>query len=61
MLVLEARRYLGAGAFPRGSMGPKIEAFLEFLGAGGRASLITNPPNLGRAVAGHTGTWIYPD
>ena len=61
MLVSEARQYFGAGEFPSGSMGSKIEAILECLGAGGRADLITNPPNLGRAAAGHTGVGIYPD
>ena len=61
MLVSEARQYLGAGEFPSGSMGPKIAGILEILGAGGRAGLITNPPNLGRAVAGGTGTCVYAD
>jgi carbamate kinase len=57
----QARAYLADGQFPAGSMGPKIIAILEFLEAGGAAGVITNPPNLGRAMAGDTGTWIVPD
>ena len=57
----EARRHLDDGQFPAGSMGPKIVAILEFLAAGGGAGVITNPPNLGRALRGETGTWIVPD
>jgi carbamate kinase len=57
----QARAHLADGQFPAGSMGPKIIAILEFLDAGGGAGVITNPPNLGRAIAGETGTWIVPD
>lgn len=57
----EARTYMDDGQFPAGSMGPKIIAILEFLDEGGSAGVITNPPNLGRAMAGETGTWIVPD
>lgn len=61
MTASEARAHLADGQFPAGSMGPKIIAILEFLDAGGSAGVITNPPNLGRALAGETGTWIVPD
>ena len=61
MTASEARKHLDDGQFPAGSMGPKIIAILEFLDAGGGAGVITNPPNLGRALAGETGTWIVPD
>jgi carbamate kinase len=58
----EAKRYLAEGHFPGGSMGPKIEAIASFLEAGGeRSAIITNPPNLGRALSGSTGTHITPD
>jgi carbamate kinase len=56
----EARRHLAAGQFPKGSMGPKIEAIIAFLEGGGDRALITNPPNLGRALSGATGTHIVP-
>lgn len=57
----EARRYLDAGEFPPGSMGPKIQAALTFLERGGREALITSPYRLKEAVAGTTGTRIVPD
>jgi carbamate kinase len=57
----DARRYLAEGHFPPGSMGPKIEAALAFVARGGREAIITDPPNLGRALRGETGTRILPD
>jgi carbamate kinase len=60
MTLAEAQRYLGEGQFPRGSMGPKIEAIAAFLQGGGSRALITNPPNLGRALSGSTGTHVVP-
>ena len=57
----EAKQYLKEGHFPSGSMGPKIEAIADFLRPGGdRRAIITNPPNLGRALNGVTGTQIVP-
>ena len=57
----DARRLLQEGQFPAGSMGPKIEAIISFLEPGGdRRAIITNPRNLGRALAGATGTHIVP-
>ncbi len=56
--LAEARKYLAEGQFPKGSMGPKIEAIISFLQGGGTRALITNPPNLGRALSGATGTHI---
>ncbi len=38
MTVTEARRYLAEGHFPKGSMGPKIEAIASFLEPGGAAA-----------------------
>jgi len=58
--LAEARKYLAEGQFPKGSMGPKIEAIISFLEGGGTRALITNPPNLGRALSGATGTHIVP-
>ncbi|MDY0004302.1 MAG: carbamate kinase, partial [Polyangia bacterium] len=55
----EAARYLSEGHFPPGSMGPKIEAALGFVKAG-REAIITDPPNLCRALRGETGTRILP-
>jgi carbamate kinase len=39
-------------------MGPKIEAAIEFLEAGGEEVLITLPENLADALEGKTGTRI---
>jgi carbamate kinase len=58
--LAELRRYLAEGQFPKGSMGPKIEAIIAFLEGGGGRALITNPPNLGRALSGAAGTHIVP-
>jgi carbamate kinase len=59
MTVEEARAYQAEGHFKPGSMGPKIEAVLEFLDAHPEGqALITDPPNLARALDGESGTWI---
>lgn len=60
MTVADAKRYIGAGHFAPGSMLPKVEAIVEFIEAGGELGLITDPPNLARAVAGEAGTRIVP-
>jgi len=59
MNVEEAKKYLEEGQFPPGSMGPKIEASIEFLENGGEKVLITNPENLLEALEQKTGTYIY--
>lgn len=46
------RAHLGAGEFPPGSMGPKIEAVLEYLDAGGVRAVVTDTDHLARAVRG---------
>ncbi|HBL17448.1 MAG: carbamate kinase [Elusimicrobia bacterium GWA2_69_24] len=60
MTVAEAKRYMAEGHFKPGSMKPKVQALIEFLGGGGKEGIITNPENLERAVTGQTGTHIYP-
>jgi carbamate kinase len=57
----EAARYLAEGEFPKGSMGPKVEAAIDFLNHGGKEVLITTPAALERAITGETGTRIVPD
>jgi carbamate kinase len=57
----EAVQYLADGEFPKGSMGPKVEAAVDFLAHGGQEVLITTPAALERAIAGQTGTRIVPD
>ncbi len=60
MTLAEARRYLAEGQFPAGSMGPKIEAAIQYLEEGGKEAIITNPENIARALAGEGGTHIVP-
>jgi len=44
------------GHFPPGSMGPKIEAAIGFLRAGGKEVIITSPELVGGAIEGRAGT-----
>ncbi|HYK87279.1 MAG TPA: carbamate kinase [Acidobacteriota bacterium] len=54
----EIRAYHEAGHFPPGSMGPKIEASLRFLSAGGKEVIITSLEKLASAARGEGGTHI---
>ncbi len=54
--IEEAKRYMEAGHFPPGNMGPKVEAVINYLEAGGKQAIITSPEFLGTAVDGKTGT-----
>lgn len=60
MTVAEAEQYIEEGHFAPGSMLPKVQAIIKFLKEGGKKALITNPPNIQRALRGETGTWIVP-
>src|SRR5690606_219955 len=60
MTLEEARRYMAEGHFAPGSMLPKIEAAIEFVGNGGPQAIITDPPNLAKALRGEAGTRIVP-
>lgn len=60
MTVAEAENYIEAGHFLPGSMLPKVQACLKFITNGGEKALITDPPNIPRALKGETGTWILP-
>ncbi|NIA03162.1 MAG: carbamate kinase [Nitrospirae bacterium] len=54
----EAHRYLVEGHFPEGSMGPKIEASLEFIRNGGKKAIICRPEAVIDAMQGTAGTVI---
>ena len=59
MTAEEAQAYQAEGHFKPGSMGPKIEAVLSFLeGHPEGKALITDPPNIARALDRESGTWI---
>lgn len=60
MTVDEAMRHHADGQFPPGSMGPKIEAAVDYLRAGGKRVIITDFPHILPAIAGETGTRIDP-
>ncbi|MEO8606667.1 MAG: carbamate kinase [Chloroflexota bacterium] len=60
MTLTEAQQYINEGHFAPGSMLPKIEAAVEFMRMGGPLAIITDPPNLARALRGETGTRILP-
>lgn len=49
------------GEFAAGSMGPKVEAGLEFLRGGGHRFVITDIPSLARALRGEAGTRVRRD
>lgn len=57
----EAQRYLDEGHFPDGSMGPKIDAAIQFIEGGGRQVLITSIDKADAALRQQDGTWILPD
>ena len=57
----ELERWLGEGHFPPGSMGPKIQAAIEFVRGGGREVVITSPEKVAEAMQGKAGTRITPD
>ncbi len=52
----EIERLREEGHFPAGSMGPKIDAIIDFLKGGGVRGLITDPDRLSAALEGRAGT-----
>ncbi len=58
LTVGEAKRYLRERQFPPGSMGPKIQAAIEFIENGGRRAIIASYENLVEAMKGKAGTRI---
>jgi carbamate kinase len=58
-LTLEqADRYMKEGHFPAGSMGPKVEAAVQFIRSGGKRAVITSIQGIEDAVAGKAGTEV---
>ncbi len=56
--LAQAKEYLAQGHFAAGSMGPKIEAAIQFLEFGGRQVIITSLEKAAEAVRGGAGTVI---
>ncbi len=64
LTVSQAQCYLEQGQFPPGSMGPKIEAAIEFLRdckAGDARVIICDIEHMADALKGRSGTRIEPD
>ena len=60
LTVRQACQYLAAGEFPPGSMGPKVQAGIEFVAHGGEECIITSAEHVTRALRGEAGTRIVP-
>src|SRR3989344_6244363 len=58
LTVKDAKRYHAENEFAPGSMGPKIEAAIEFLETGGKEVIITTPELVEAAMKGKAGTRI---
>jgi len=56
--LAEATTYLTAGHFEPGSMGPKVQAAIQFLEQGGQHVVITSPEHAIDGFAGRIGTQI---
>ena len=59
--VDEAFEGLAAGAWPSGSMAPKVRACAEFVKGGGRFAAIGALENAVAIVKGSSGTWFGTD
>jgi carbamate kinase len=57
--VAEAKKFLQEGHFPPGSMGPKIEAVINFLEKGGKQAIITSIEKINDGLEGKAGTQFY--
>jgi carbamate kinase len=56
--VFEAEKLMAEGQFPAGSMGPKVQAAINFIKGGGEEVVITSIDNAAKALKGNTGTRI---
>ena len=54
-----AKNYLKQGHFPPGSMGPKIQAVINFLESGGERAIITSIEKIKEALEGKAGTHFF--
>ena len=58
----ELRQFVADGHFPAGTMGPKVEAALRFVAAGGSTAIVTSPDRMVAAIDGHDeGTHVMSD
>ncbi len=61
LTVAEARQYLAEGHFHKGSMGPKVEAVVEFIEHGGKSAIIASLDKAYDALHGRAGTHFTRD
>ena len=54
----EARKYIEAGEFAKGSMLPKVEACIKFVTSPEKKAIITSLNEAAEAIEGNTGTKI---
>ncbi len=55
----QAKKYMEEGQFPKGSMGPKVQACINFLENGGEQAIITSIDYIKDALLGKAGTQFY--
>lgn len=58
LTVTEAKKYLKEGHFPLGSMGPKVQAMINFMEHGGERAIITHIEKIQASLDGKAGTEI---
>ena len=57
--ISEAKEFMKQGQFPAGSMGPKVQAAINFLEKGGERAIITSIEKIKDALDGKAGTEFY--
>lgn len=58
MTVDEAKSHMADGQFPPGSMGPKVQAAINFIESGGQRVVISSIEKMRESIQGKTGTTI---
>ena len=58
LTIRQAARFLAEGHFPQGSMGPKIEAAIQFFQKSGKRAVVASIEDIESAVKGKSGTEI---
>ena len=58
MRIEEAKTFLSSNKSGKGSMGPKVEAALKFVQAGGKRAVVTSIETICDSVQGTAGTQI---
>ena len=56
--LAEMKKYIDEGQFPAGSMGPKVDAVMQFTEATGNRGVICHLEDIEKAMAGEAGTEI---